>query len=176
MTQRDNLAEERKSEIESDRTAAYRIHDINLNFAQNTNNSTAEAGRSSLKALLLINGGAAITILAFVGNLFDRGEGTNTARLLDLILSLQWFGWGVALSTAAAGLTYFANYTGTLRMLTQTFSLEAPYVSANKASNRWKWVSLVITLFAMATSIASLVAFLIGMARVRDAILAGPIG
>lgn len=74
--------------------------------------SVITVGQSALKSALLINGGAAVAMLAFLGRLFS---GKSSLMSLDgLSIALLQFVWGVLAAAIAAGATYFsqAGYGG----------------------------------------------------------------
>jgi hypothetical protein len=79
-----------------------RVHAWNLEgFRQ-----VISLGQSALKSLMLINGGAAVALLAFLGNLLAQ---KLAIPLLPFADSMRSFVSGVALSAAAYGLTYFSQ-------------------------------------------------------------------
>ena len=55
--------------LEMQREDAHRAHDEAKNFYQQVNEYTIKAGENALRAFLLINGGAAVSVLAFIGGL-----------------------------------------------------------------------------------------------------------
>lgn len=64
-------------------------------------------GQSSLKSIMLINGGAAVALLAFLGNLITRsGSSTNIIAFAD---SMRMFVIGVFLGAVAYATTYFSQ-------------------------------------------------------------------
>lgn len=73
----------------------------------NMANSIIEAGLSALKSVILINGGAAIALLAFLGNAWDKGIQAN--GVLALIASLSLFSKGVFAGAVGMGFRYFSQ-------------------------------------------------------------------
>lgn len=64
-------------------------------------------GQNALKAALLINGGAAVALLAFVGGVWSN---PNAAPLrLGLAYGLSLFVWGVLAAACASGATYLSQ-------------------------------------------------------------------
>jgi len=74
--------------------------------------SVITVGQSALKSALLINGGAAVAVLAFLGRLFTGESASLSIGCLSLALLL--FVWGVLAAAVAAGATYLsqAGYGG----------------------------------------------------------------
>ena len=64
-------------------------------------------GQSTLKSIMLINGGAAVALLAFLGNLINSKSAA--VPLLPFANSMQAFVVGVFLAAVAYGLTYFSQ-------------------------------------------------------------------
>lgn len=72
--------------------------------------SVIEAGGSALKAGMLANGGAAIALLAFVGNAVARADSTISTFSIGLLSNAMLiFFIGSWLSASAYGLDIFAN-------------------------------------------------------------------
>lgn len=64
-------------------------------------------GQSTLKSIMLINGGAAVALLAFLGNLINRsGPSSNVVAFAD---SMRMFVIGVFLAAVAYATTYFSQ-------------------------------------------------------------------
>ena len=64
--------EERKWEEEKTREEAHRTFDISNEFHSYTNKAAIDSSSLVLRTLIVINGGAAITILAFLGDCGER--------------------------------------------------------------------------------------------------------
>jgi hypothetical protein len=69
--------------------------------------SVIQAGQSALKTSFLINGGAAVALLAFIGNIWTKMQGPAVVNAL--ISSLISFGGGVLLGAIATGITYLTQ-------------------------------------------------------------------
>ena len=83
-------------------------HESNLEMLR----AVITTGQSALKSALLINGGAAVATLAFVGHVWST-PGTSSI-LPGLTYGLSLFVWGVLSAACAAGATYLsqAGYGG----------------------------------------------------------------
>lgn len=70
--------------------------------------SVITTGQSALKSSMIINGGAAVALLAFSGKIWQ----TETSQVVanSLTASIIYFCLGVLLVTSAAGTTYLAQY------------------------------------------------------------------
>lgn len=70
--------------------------------------SVMEAGKDALNALLLINGGAVVAILGFLGTAFSK-EKFSPQLGLGLTHPLAYFGMGVLAGAVAHSVRYFAQ-------------------------------------------------------------------
>jgi len=78
-------------------------HEHNLEMLR----STISTGQSALKSALLINGGAAVALLAFIGSIWTSN---NAAKALpEISLALLLYVSGVLSAAIAAGFTYFSQ-------------------------------------------------------------------
>ena len=64
-------------------------------------------GQSTLKSMMLINGGAAVALLAFLGNLVTRSSAL--ANVATFAASMRMFVIGVFLASVAYATTYFSQ-------------------------------------------------------------------
>jgi hypothetical protein len=142
--------------------AAERAHDQAANAAEQYREATVRAGQEAMKVALLINGGAAVAVLAFVGGLATR-TGISLGELKAVTHSLYWFAGGVVSAAITAGCGFFASdlYAGSMHH--QDRSWEHPYLSHNEKSkmlyNLGWWCSLGGTVLAG----ISLVLFVVGI-------------
>ena len=85
------------------RQDAHRAHDNAHEFYTYVNQATIKTGELTLRMALLINGGAAVSLLTFVGNM-------PVGRKHAVADTLVWFAAGVALAVAGIGFAYFTSY------------------------------------------------------------------
>jgi hypothetical protein len=107
------------------------------------------AGRDALKGITLINGGAAVAILAFIGHLAAIHADHET--IVAFRKPLAWFVQGVFFGTFATGMIYFSRWCDRLHLSREFERKEAsrdnkPDISQEKlnAAKFWKrmWVSV----------------------------------
>lgn len=81
---------------------------LKLNFQQEAHleqfKSVMQVSVLALRSAMIINGGAALSLLTFLGNMKD------SAGMLYFICSLKFYIGGVALAAVATGSSYFAQY------------------------------------------------------------------
>lgn len=70
--------------------------------------SVITLGQNALKSALLINGGAAVALLAFIGNIWDSGIGKEPACLLAS--ALKFYAIGVLVAAVGNGATYCSQH------------------------------------------------------------------
>ncbi|MDR6447500.1 hypothetical protein J2794_003616 [Paraburkholderia terricola] len=111
--------------------------------------ATTEAGQTALKSAILINGGAAVTILAFIGNAVTKWKFEPGSPLLTAV--------GFALFTFVIG-TGLAGASTAFRYLSQFSYGTAFDTSDNRWRSRGHWASFI----AVTLGSASFAAFFIG--------------
>ncbi|QFT77830.1 hypothetical protein [Erythrobacter sp. THAF29] len=83
--------------------------DDDFEFAKSVNEKTIESSNAALRSLLVINGGAAVALLAFIGSIANQNEINLSSVLVALSFPLVLLGWGVAASVIAMMFAYFTN-------------------------------------------------------------------
>ncbi|WP_029031020.1 hypothetical protein [Salinarimonas rosea] len=119
------------------------------------NKATAESGVQAVRAAFLLNGGACIALLTFLG----RNAGTETAG--DLFWAAVLFSLGAALAAFAAGATYLTNHLYVSAKAEMTRDLTHPFVHETKASKRlvgWGDFFKVVAIICVLASYAGFMA------------------
>lgn len=70
--------------------------------------SVITAGQAALKSAILINGGAAVALLAFIGGVFNISQ--NSGVMTKLSHAMFCFVVGVLSGAVASGITYIAQF------------------------------------------------------------------
>jgi hypothetical protein len=117
--------------------------------------ASVSSGAEAVKTALLINGGAAIAVLAFIGGIASQGR-ISTSDINDVAGGLSWFGYGVLSAAVTMGLAYLTN-----RAILSTVGISSKIRSA---------VSGLIQLLTVAAFITSIVLFAFGLFDVRTSI------
>ena len=92
-----------KAQLSADAEHRKSLHEFDLEMLR----ATIMTGQSALKGCLLINGGAAIAVLAFLGNAWTKDFPRRV--LLDASYGLSLFVWGVLAAATALGATYLSQ-------------------------------------------------------------------
>jgi hypothetical protein len=156
--------EPQKSVHEQDARIAQEAHDRSNAFARQINDAAINGANLALRMALLINGGAAITLLTFVGDLPAEQKRAVAA-------TLDWFAWGVAAAMAALGFAYFTNHGLAVQERSKAWIDQPPYLVDGPNTKRWRRFVLLFRCLAIGVGIGSLVLFVVGMLSVRSALV-----
>lgn len=155
--------------FEQERAVAERHHELEWQFVANSNEAAISNANVALRTLIIVNGGAAITMLAFAGNLVSSDK-YAAPQLVALTAPLWWFAWGIAIAVGSMMLAYLTNYSITSSVASRTHQYEHPYVESNRQSRTWQIIALIFNIAAIITALGSLSFFVIGMLQARSAI------
>ena len=126
-----------------------------------------ESGSEAIKAATLINGGAAVAMLAFVGHLASI-QAVATV-IMGFAKPLRLFVVGTLLGVVASGLTYLAQSFFTASLVRDLKSKEAKREDQESLATRhdaasvtWRRIGQVTNFTAVLTVVAALVCFSLG--------------
>lgn len=114
-------------------------------------------GQVTINTSILINGAAAIALLAFLGNTF--GKGASGPSITPFIKCLFLFAWGVFSGAWAAGFTYLAQsffakyYEAAMQVALINFNNPDPVGEAKKTMLKWGYFFQALAIVATATSL-----------------------
>jgi hypothetical protein len=129
------------------------------------NEAATNATNLALRMALLINGGAAVALLAFIKDLEEKQQHATANTLL-------WFALGVTAAVLSLTFAYFTNYSAGQVMISGVPIDQPPYLRDGPTSARWRrryWVFLWVAIFLGLISIAL---FVVGILFVRKALIA----
>lgn len=150
--------------------AAERAHDNATDFASKTNIAAIDGANLTLRTAVLINGGAAVSVLAFIGGLASQGKLSLGPQLTEIATTLLWFASGVVAAALSMGLAYFTNYCIAAHASTQPRQFQHPYLTENGRSRAWILAASIFHVLAIIGAFGSLALFIYGMIEVRNAI------
>jgi hypothetical protein len=133
------------------------------------NEAAIKAADSALRAGLLINGGAAVSVLAFIGSLATK-DLIAVSQLSRVAGSLEIFAFGVAAAVVGMGLSYLTHLfetgcLGSLRWIPNTASTEAGLRTKQRL-----WLRHSAHVLAVIAFFVCIGCFIYGMLSMRDAI------
>jgi hypothetical protein len=142
--------------------AAERAHDKSDEFRTQVNQAAIQGGNLALRMGLIINGGAAIALLPFIGNL-------PTDQKRAAAASLAYFAWGVAVATGALATAYFTNYYVARSEQSRRWQPHYPYVLDGGDTSKWRLLSQIFRGASILLGLGSLTLFMVGMLSVQAA-------
>jgi len=153
------------------RQDALRVHDRSRRVSEATDEATIKAGEVAIRTVMLINGGAAVSVLAFIGALVRQDGGLTIKQVAGVSNSLLWFGGGVAAAAWALALSYFTNFCHVRLETSKIFTFDHPYIIDGANTRWWLHWGWAFHVGAIVWGVLSLVAFVVGMIDVRNAIV-----
>lgn len=154
---------------EVQREDAQRAHDRNAAFAASTNEAAINNANLALRTAVIINGGAVISVLAFVGGLVGQGKLTIGPTVQEISCALAWFAFGVAAATFAMGFSYLTNYCIAGSATKKRAIWEHPYFEPTPTSRFFARAAMLFKIAAILLGFGSIGIFIMGMLTVRDA-------
>ena len=151
---------------------AQRAHDSEKEFWLRTNDATINAGNLALRALLIINGGAAIALLAFIGNFVPvlPGEYAGLPKIHPSITPMMWFALGVFASVMAMVFAYCTNYLYITAAGERICNFKHPYVHDTDKFEMWRNIGIVTHFITVALAVLSIIIFILGIYEVNEMI------
>jgi hypothetical protein len=145
------------------REDAHRAHDRNDDFHTYVNKQVVKTGQSALRMAMLINGGAAVSLLTFIGQLARE----QRAAMAD---TLVWFAAGVLLAVVAIATSYFTDFFLAALTSSRQKTWEPPYLVDTPVTKRNRRLNILFHIITIATAVASLGTFIVGVLVVRGAL------
>lgn len=108
--------------------------------------SVLTSAHSALKAIMVINGGAALALLTLIGNMMTKDM---DSRILLLSRSIELFCYGLLAAVIAAGLTYGAQFC---------------FLNALQLKVRWLYpAGIIVQIVTIIVVITSYILFILGV-------------
>jgi hypothetical protein len=155
----------------SQNRAAVHCHDQLDAFRDSSNKAAIEAANLALRTAVLINGGAAVSVLAFIGGLVSQGKLAFGPQLAQAANSLLWFAFGAFAAGMGVAFAYFTTYCITGHAQNMVRKWEHPYFEEGAASRRWRHGSTFFRILAMVCGFGASGMFVGGIIEVRNAII-----
>jgi hypothetical protein len=147
---------------------AHRAHDVLRAHRRAFNEAAVKSGEVILRTCLLINGGAAIAVLAFMGNVIAKDPSSH--RLLaDVSGGLNDFFFGVGFAVIAMGLTYVDHLLNWKHAISQKEVWKPPYIELGKGTVFWGGVKNGVHVTTVVLVVLSVVMFVLGLVSVEHA-------
>jgi hypothetical protein len=151
------------------REEARRAHDRADGFFKQVNEAAIKNGESAFRACLLINGGAAVSVLAFIGSLASK-DVIGVSQLASVANSLILFALGVVAAVVGMALSYVVNYLTAEGAGSSKRIWEYPWVVPGE---RTVWLARLkpgLHWLTLLVGVASVVFFVCGIFAVRNSV------
>jgi hypothetical protein len=148
---------------------AERVHDENAAYLARMSEQIMKDAWATLRTLVLINGGAAIAILTFVGGIASKPD-HNLAQLVGVAKGLRWFAWGVIAAALASGISYLTNFFYGSSGNSMTRDWQHPYLLMTPWAKAYFLSAKALHVVALLLAAASLALFAVGVTIVGHAI------
>ncbi|MEM7212391.1 MAG: hypothetical protein AAF479_10945 [Pseudomonadota bacterium] len=139
--------------------------------ANKSNLAQIENANIALKSIFLLNGGAAVAMIAFLGSAVGTDNLPDGIRLSLVFAPIVYFGWGVALAAIATVIAYSANSCITRSLYGYDLDWTHPYVHENDESRLYKKWGEGLIVIGFLTVLASIALFTIGVYEVRAVVI-----
>lgn len=133
-------------------------------YIHGLNGRAVELASATLKALLLLNGGAAVAMLGFVASV-SGNDAFGRLELAEVVSALQIYALGAAFAGLATGIGYIVLYMQATFVISRKFIDERPYIHAGSKSRRIYRVYAAVHLSSVLVALLSFAAFLAGVWR-----------
>jgi hypothetical protein len=149
---------------------ARRAHEVLTEFDMFINEAMIKSADAAVRTCLLINGGAAIAVLAFMGTVFSKDEKSHKIIANITAGGLTDFAYGVIAAVVAMGLIYVVHFLTVRHTRSQNQGWEPPYVTPGRRTRLWGWLKNTLHVVAALVALFSAVMFVCGLFAVRDAV------
>ena len=152
------------------RENAQRVHDQETAFFQEANKAAINDANLTLRTAVLINGGATIAVLGFIGAVLTRQDKFDFPHINAVSQSMIWFCYGVVLAIASMALAYLTNYSVIAISNSRLRTWEHPFITPGPRTRLYKCINAIFHMLAIAAAFCSIIFFVFGMYAVRDSV------
>lgn len=147
-----------RRQYELDRATAEAAHSRQIAYGNQLTGIAAESGENAIKAGAVINGGAAIALLALLGSV-HKDLPTAVLAKQQLADCFLLYSSGVFLSAFASSIAYLTNtfYARSMQSIQMTY--DHPYLVDTRASRVFNFLGQGFNYLAMAVVLLSYAAF-----------------
>lgn len=163
------MEEDQRAARREEMEHAKRAHDLNRQMSNLCRSAAVDSANIAIRALLLINGGAVVALLAFVGAIASSDVG-NAVKIEELVTPIFSFAFGVGCAAIAALLAYIVNWMDADITNSVKFTWEHPYIVDTKAAAGLTYIRIVCHYLAFAAALLAIGAFFRGIVTVTHAI------
>jgi hypothetical protein len=155
-------------EEDSDRKAAQRAHESLTEFTRQNYEAAFRSGQIALRTVVLVNGGAAVAVLFFLGTIATK---VTVAQMSVVAHALIWFAAGIVCGLIALTSAYLTNLYDANVGTSVSQTWEYPYTQPGRYTPYFVRMSRFAHMVAVVAGSASMLLFLIGVWDIRSAIV-----
>jgi hypothetical protein len=146
---------------------AERAYDELATLRRHVEEATIQSGAAAIRSALLVNGGAVVVILGFLGAVSANAKLDDLSRVAEVTSTLQWFGWGTVCAMFALVFVYLTNSChATIAALYDT-NYKHPYIHENEKTRSRRRCGIAFNASAFIFGLSSLVFFIYGIYDVQ---------
>ncbi len=149
------------------REHALRAHDRNSEALQNFNKAAIESANIAIRSLLLVNGGASVALLAFVGAVESGNSEINSRVLVEPI---RWFAFGVGAAVLTALFAYLVNLLDALIAGSMSRNWDHPYIHDTPMAKKLIFRRRLLFFAALLAAVFSAISFFLGVWSITAAL------
>lgn len=166
---REMLAEQNRASAKLEMEEVQGRHGRDAELHRSLMEATSKSAEVAVKTSVVVNGGAAVALLAFIGGMLGK-EIVTVQQVADVSSVLIWFAAGVACGVGALAFIYLMNYVAAREIRTRLpeFHRMIWWPSLGRRFHRTTYA--VAHTIAVVVSLTSLGLFVIGMLEVRASI------
>lgn len=157
-----------KEQLEMRVRAAERAHDDETAFGKVANEAAVKSGEEAIKAMILINGGSSVAMLAFIGTMASK-DLLSLGQLGQISEPLFCFAGGLITAMVATGASYFANLMIAGSSNARQREYEHPFLRPTPSSKRHWLTAEIFRYIAIAAAAASICCFGWGLVKAQSA-------
>lgn len=163
------MSEHEQHRAEVERELALRAHDRNSELTVEYQRAAIASANATIRSLILVNGGAVIALLAFVGAL-ESGDGASSVSVETLVAPIRWFAVGVGLATLTAALAYLVNLLDSDISSSYRCVWKHPYLEELDQVTKLRPWRMRLHYLAIVVAFCSLISFGLGVWTVTRAV------
>ena len=148
---------------------AQRAHDREATLFRAHFEAASKAAEVAVKTSVVVNGGAAIAVLTFIGGMVGK-DIVGVKQVADVSSSLMWFASGVAAGVTALAFIYLMNYSAASTVRWRKPIYEPPFVETTPRSKAMHAIYAMAHAVAVFVSLISIILFVLGVVNVRKSI------
>jgi hypothetical protein len=148
---------------------AQRAHDRISELHRTYFEAASKSAELAVKTSVLVNGGAAVAVLGFLGVLLQK-ETISPKQVADVSASLIWFASGVGAGIVALAFIYLMNYSSAGGVRWRKLVFEQPFFQETSRTRSMRHIYTVAHIIAVLVSLVSVGLFIYGVVDIRNSI------